>query len=232
MSLVPHYQKVLPDSDKTKIHFRFYVVHPIGKGWNDEARRLGGLLSLQQPGWVEPMIAFPDGIVLIVDGALAKIDNEAQLSSMLSCAITAVLQKQSYIPRHPHVGLSLDEEDQSSWLLVFAVSRNEQMLRIGIRQMYLAGYDIREAPYAWAVAQGKPVSNPVINSKHPDKEIPWYAAYAFNYISQYYKDVDYSKLKRGRTEYQQFLKELYKADPSLPHPKAPAHARASTPPMQ
>ena len=97
-------------------------------------------------------------------------------------------------------------------------------MRLGIRQMYLAGYDIREAPYAWAIAQGKTVQNPIINSKHPDKEIPWYAAYAFNYISQYYSDVDYSKLKRGEKEYQQFLQELYKADPSLPHPKVAAAA--------
>ena len=52
-----------------------------------------------------------------------------------------------------------------------------------------------------------------VPAKHPGKEIPWYAAYAFNYISQYYKDVDYSKLKRGEAEYQQFLQELRKADP-------------------
>ena len=63
------------------------------------------------------------------------------------------------------------------------------------------------------VAQAKPVNNPVINSKHPDKGIPWYAAYAFNYISEYYSNVDYSKLKRGDAEYQQFLGELLKADP-------------------
>ena len=109
---------------------------------------------------------------------------------------------------------------------------SEETLRLGIPQMYLAGYDIREAPYAWAVAQGKPVNNPVINSKHPDKEIPWYAAYAFNYISQYSKDVDYSKLKRGRAEYQQFLHELYEADPSLPQAKASDQAHASAPAMQ
>ena len=98
-------------------------------------------------------------------------------------------------------------------LCAFLTRQNEQSIRIGIRQMYLAGYDIREAPYAWAVAQGKPVSNPVIDSKEPDKEIPWYAAYAFDYISKYYRDVDYSKLKRGEREYQQFLQELRKADP-------------------
>ena len=63
-----------------------------------------------------------------------------------------------------------------------------------------------------------------VPAKHPGKEIPWYAAYAFNYISQYYKDVDYSKLKRGEAEYQQFLQELRKADPEAfataqPQPK-------------
>ena len=48
--------------------------------------------------------------------------------------------------------------------------------------------------------------------------------YAFNYVSQYYADVDYSKWKRGEVEYQDILKELYKADPSLPKPKDAASA--------
>ena len=128
------------------------------------------------------------------------MQNQDQVVSLLSYAITSILQKQANIACAGDIYDCLRDED-------------EQLLRIGIRQMYLAGYDIREAPYAWAVAQGKPVNNPVINSRHPDKEIPWYAAYAFNYISQYYKDVDYSKLKRGEAEYQQFLQELRKADP-------------------
>jgi len=81
------------------------------------------------------------------------------------------------------------------------------------------------------VAQGKPVQNPIINSKHPEKEIPWYAAYAFNYISQYYQDVDYTKLKRGEREYQQFLQELYKADPSLPRPKSQPEPQVSRQPQ-
>ena len=33
------------------------------------------------------------------------------------------------------------------------------------------------------------------------------------FVCWYYKDVDYSKLKRGEAEYQQFLNELRKADP-------------------
>ena len=155
---------------------------------------------------VTSVIAISDGTILVPDVMLDRIQNQAQVMALLSYAITSILQKQAYIACAGDIYDCLRDE-------------KEQLLRIGIRQMYLAGYDIREAPFAWAVARGKPVNNPVIDSKDPDKEIPWYAAYAFNYISQYYKDVDYSKLKRGRSEYQQFLRELYKADPSLPRPK-------------
>ncbi len=136
---------------------------------------------------------------------LERLDCEAQLAFILSYEISVVLQKHSYLAR---ISLGADV-DQAA----ITISRYEQAMRLGIRQMYLAGYDIREAPFAWAVAQGKPINNPLIDSKHPDKEIPWYAAYAFDYLSQYYQDVDYSKLKRGDAEYQQFLGELRKADP-------------------
>ena len=169
----------------------------------------------------------PDGTIIIPDVVLSRLNSEGQLASLLSYAITSIVQKQAYyvwrLSRQTLANVPLE---------YIAYPQAEQVLRIGIRQMYLAGYDIREAPFAWAVAQGKPVNNPVINSKHPDKEIPWYAAYAFNYISQYYKDVDYSKLKRGRAEYQQFLHELYEADPSLPQAKASDQAHASAPAMQ
>ena len=50
--------------------------------------------------------------------------------------------------------------------------------------------------------------------KYPNNDVPWDTAYAFDYISQYYSDVDYSKLKMGEAEYAQFLDELRKADPA------------------
>ena len=173
------------------------------------------------------IIAMPNGIIMIPDSALNNLHSYAQLSALLSYAIISIIQKQAYLawplitsPHACHL-YSLNEYG-NSFISMFGYWQTTQQMRIGIRQMYLAGYDIREAPYAWAVAQGKPVENPIINSKHPDKEIPWYAAYAFNYISHYYQDVDYSKLKRGEKEYQQFLQELYKADPSLPRPASPS----------
>ncbi len=179
-----------------------------------------------RPSANEGVVALPNGPILVPESTLAGINNEAQVASILSYAITSVLQKHSYITRYARPSNVVDFPSMDFSPFVLDLSKSEQSLRIGIRQMYLAGYDIREAPFAGAGAQGKPVNNPVIDSKHPDKEIPWYAAYAFNYISQYYKDVDYSKLKRGRADYQQFLKGLYKADPSLPRPKS---ARATSP---
>ncbi len=237
-TLIPAYQKNLLDSDAAKFHFHFYVVHTfparLGAYFVETNGRMPEYQSLywdrscyifynrpKANAMVRNIVAAPDGTILIPDVILGELRNSAQLATLLSTAITSVVQRQDY-HAWPKVVVSTfwkpsPYDTATNWNV--GSWQNEQALRIGIRQMYLAGYDIREAPFAWAVAQGKPVNNPVINSKHPDKEIPWYAAYAFNYISHYYKDVDYSKLKRGEKEYQQFLQELYKADPSLPHPK-------------
>jgi hypothetical protein len=64
-----------------------------------------------------------------------------------------------------------------------------------------AGYDIRETTCARVAAEGKPTSNPVSSFD----DVPWYAQYALSYISQFYSNVDYSKLKRGKKGYAQFL---------------------------
>ncbi|MHB1938982.1 MAG: hypothetical protein ACYCOR_20770 [Acidobacteriaceae bacterium] len=225
--IVPQFQRDLPDNDATKIHFYFVITKPI-KCCNARIYvNDGGEKNVDN----DAVIAFPNGLILVPDITLVRVQTSAQLAALLSYAVTSVMQKQSFIS-WPFINKAARIDGNQSVIHTVSFFRNQQLLRIGIRQMYLTGHDIREAPFAWAVAQGKAVANPVINSKHPDKEIPWYAAYAFNYISQYYKDVDYSKLKRGEAEYQQFLKELYKADPSLPQAKASGQARASAPAMQ
>ena len=232
-SLIPRYQRTMTQTSSAEVHFHFYVVQASGTAFDDEVNNTYSIPYtdwLGRPSWDDAVLALPSGFIFVPTSTLAGVGNDAQLAAILSSAVASVLQRQSCIASYEisrHAGgfaydstsAILSTLDLESFTFGFVLWRNEQALRIGIRQMYLAGYDIREAPYAWAAAQGKPVNNPVIDSKHPDKEIPWYAAYAFNYISQYYKDVDYSKLKRGRAEYQQFLKELYKADPSLPAPK-------------
>ena len=227
--MIPEYQKNLSDDDPAKIKFTFYVIHPfIVTVGNDFVSIDGALPSVGEFKYtynspksgnaVNSIIAMPNGLILIPDCVPSYLNNSAQFSALLSYAITSVLQKQAYLawpiitsPYARHLYLL---RESAYPFIPFGYWQTTQQLRIGIRQMYLAGYDIREAPYAWAVAQGTPVNNPVMNSKHPDQETPWYAAYAFDYISQYYKDVDYSKLKRGDAEYAEFLGELRKADPA------------------
>ena len=225
MMLVPEYQKSMSANEPTKIKFKFYLVHsfvymPKSHFISVDGRLPKGLRESDRDRYNSPkphalvktVIAMPTGVTLIPDVALIHVNNQAQLAALLFYAITSILQKQAYFGSP----FTLPMSDSDVWGNYYSSrDENEQLLRNGIRQMYLAGYDIREAPFAWAVAQGKPATNPVIDSKNPGEEIPWYAAYAFNYISQYYKDVDYSKLKRGDAEYQQFLRELHKADPSL-----------------
>ena len=227
--LIPEAQKDLADSDPTKISFRFAVVKPLYNPVKDYL--LGIDQALPKVGRVDytfysprpntivnEIVAMPNGMVLIPDSVLVKLSNVAQLSALMSYAIASVVQKQGYIAWPLFTSTKARKQfifnnHVAYGVFAFGAWQKMQVISLGIRQMYLAGYDIREAPFAWAVAQSKPVNNPVIDSKNPDKEIPWYAAYAFNYISQYYKDVDYSKLKRGRAEYQQFLQELRQADP-------------------
>ena len=232
-SLVPKDQQSFSSTDPAKIVFRFYVVRPFWAGHflrykygfqniDGTSCETGGegdfgYANPKGRSFMKDIVFTQNGVVLVPENVLGSLSNESELAALLSYGISSTIQHQffrlwSITTYAPGVNLhTMSNNDMK--LCAFVTRLNEQALRLGIRRMYLSGYDIREAPYAWAVAQGKPVNNPVIDSKHPDKEIPWYAAYAFNYISQYYQDVDYSKLKRGRAEYQQFLQELRKADP-------------------
>lgn len=205
--LVPPYQKSLTDTDPTKIHFRFYIVRGSALSLKNLLLRSGGhLQGLQSPAFDDTVQAMPDGLVVVSDSALSRLQNKAQLAAILSYAVTAILQKQAYMTSY---ALQSADPYVNQPHFDFAVLQYEQTLRIGIRQMYLAGFDIREAPFAWAAAEGKSTSNPMPSFD----DVPWYAQYAFGYLSQFYSDVDYSKLKRGEKEYAQFLDELRQADP-------------------
>ena len=219
MELVPEYQRLLHDDDPSKVPFRFLVVRPASSAKEPDFMTINGTLPHQDPYWgydyphsterMKQVVALPTGLVLIPEVALANLDSKAQLAALLSYGITAILQKD--VDDAWRTARSKSQQDKANLFQEF-LSLNQQVLRVGIRQMYLAGYDIREAPWAWDVALGQSVKNPIAGG--PSKLIkPWYAAYAFNYISEYYSNVDYSKLKRGDAEYQQFLGELLKADP-------------------
>ena len=213
----------------------FYVVEPFEVRHNYDFEAIDGstaicglqgtLCTYQRPhahSTVHEIVYAPDGTVLIADTALAPLKNETEFAALLSYSLAATdqqLVERLFRAQHFMGGRwSSSGHRNGYWIWQFIWNVNEQVLRLGIRQMYLAGYDIRYAPFAWAVEQGKNIKGSLIVPDY--RHMPPFPAYAFRYIDQLYPNVDYSKLKRGRAEYQQFLQELYKADPSLPRPKA------------
>ena len=206
----------------------FYVVRPFQVKQNYDFEAIdgsSGYYDLSFLSWymnprahsaVQEIVYGPDGTVLIPDTALVHLGNEAQFAALLSYSLAAENQeligrlfrvqrfKVSRWSRQKNGGNNL------LYTVKYISNLNEQVLRLGIRGMYLAGYDIRYAPLAWAVERGKRIKGPV---DEPNRHVPWYATYAFNAINQLYPNVDYGRLKRGRAEYAAFLKELRQADP-------------------
>ena len=164
--------------------------------------------------------------ILIPDSASDNLSNEAQLAALLSYAITSVIQHHAYHMNRHYLKPQLDS-DLNVLSLPYELWEYGQVVRLGIRQMYLAGYDIREAPIALTSESGTVAWNPLVDLKSWEAVrsmyglavssqtdgLPLFPAYAFQLISRYYPNADYSKLKRGEAEYQQFLGELRKADP-------------------
>lgn len=210
-SLVPQYQKDLPASDPSKIKFRFYVIRKPSR-WK---------------AVINDCMSSADGIVIIPDSVLAVLDNEAQLAALLSNCIAGTLDKQIYVHRgrlktqaalglvayYPLWGLPIGIGDAVAehklWL-----EMNERASRIGLGYMLHAGYDIREAPFAWRVAANKRVKNPWQEGNLP----PALTRSIMGDLYFDYGSADYSRLKTGREAYQKMLTELRAAVPKLPKP--------------
>lgn len=221
MAMVPQYQKDLPETDATKIRFRFYVVKPfkafVGSGFQNIHGALpvlgdDGLAYSSPPAFttIQEITAVPNGMILIPDSLLVRAHNEAQLAALLAYAVTSVVQEDGYRIWLFYLtgtklggGNSLDE-------FAFILRLNQQVLRLGLRPLLEAGYDLREAPFAWRLANGTE-RNPETFKTHRVSETespPWYARYSMGVLSEEYGEVDYGKLRRGEGEYAEFLKEL------------------------
>jgi hypothetical protein len=218
-------KEVIPETWRTQDPFRnllrCFVVKPFknvpGKFYEQfngeptvwtRGRSTNGDLVYKVPAGVssiDQVIAMPDGLILIPDSELPRFQNKAQLEFVLSAAVTAIVQRAAYFIRRE------DSADPAPSTMD-GYDELQKIIRLAIRQMYLSGYDIREAPFAWALATGAKSQNPILNATSND-DIPWYASYAFDYMSRYYRNVDYTALKRDEAEYQHFLKDLHSSDP-------------------
>jgi predicted Zn-dependent protease len=154
--LVPRYQRELPDTDETKINFRFQVVGH--EKWHDA-------------------VAWPNGIILVPYDVVERLQNDSQLAAVLADNIACALEKQGphAIPAArkmsafavagaigsafvPGLVLAMGPANEVALVAADVMIRHarEQSGRVSLGLLRDAGYDVTQAPLAWwLLAPGK-----------------------------------------------------------------------------
>ena len=165
MSVVPEYQRKLPDGHPSKIHFSFYVV--------DDAKDRSEFLSL-------------DGLILAPKVIMDRLKNDDQLAAVLASGVAFNLQRQ---------GAKLVDADRAALggeaaaivagafvpgldlaILVgvggatgkVLIAMEEQRGRVALSLMADAGYDPWQAPEAWRLLGPKKLPADLDSLKYPD----------------------------------------------------------------
>jgi hypothetical protein len=162
--LVPDYQKQLPNSDPSKLHFRFIVV--------------GGTLE-------NCFLPLPDGTILIGHNIVQRLKSDSLIAALLSFEIAAVLDHETYRMAalettvvsagsaslmtaellNPGVGLALFAGSHAAQS---AIDRKvfAQCARVGLQLMHNGGYDLNDALPAWWLlcsTRSKPIAEIPLN---------------------------------------------------------------------
>ena len=152
-SLIPAYQKTLPDTDKSKIVFQFQLV--------------------DQPKWHDA-ISLPSGVILVPHQLIERLENDSQIATLLADNIATALEKQIY--RMQPANYTMTAADWASTAggffipglglatsLSTGLSRKsiqtdilDQSGRVSLDLLHDAGYDIQQAPIAWWRLAAKP----------------------------------------------------------------------------
>ena len=157
-SLIPAYQKALPDGHPQKIPFKFYVI------------------SEKKPN----AFALANGIIVMHSGMITDLENEAQLAAILAHEIAHATQEHTWRQMNKDKGkrtaimiggiaaAAFGLYGVSDILqLTLAAMQNgyqrrleNQSDRVGLEYMVAAGYDPREAPRVWKVMSKKHGDSP------------------------------------------------------------------------
>lgn len=193
-SLVPAYQKALPDTDPQKINFRFYVV-------NDKDANA---------------FALANGIVVVNSGMLELLKNEAQLAAVMAHEISHATQEHTWrqmnkdkgkrtalllgslaaslagVPAGPLLNLTL-----GAMVNGFQRRLENQADRIGLEYMVAAGYDPREAPQVWKLMSQKYGDKPTIFFWSSHSNNATRRSFLMVKIRNDYSQLDLNQMKRG-----------------------------------
>ena len=152
-SLVPEYQRALPDTDPTKIKFRFQL---IDFPWSFA-------------------YALPSGIILVPIHVVDRMQNDAQIAAILADAMAASMEKRDYRDQPamytmesagwateaggflvPGLGLAGLGGNTIAYQ-VMERHNVDQSARVSLGLLHDAQYDLSQAPTAWWIlASSKP----------------------------------------------------------------------------
>jgi len=164
-SLVPGYQRALPDSDPARINFRFQLI---------DTKRFRDALAL------------PSGIILIPHQVVERMQNDSQLAALLADGIARVLERQQYRTegktKAAYAAMLAGAFVPYGWTYMGTAGEAaseiqemamEQSGRVSLALLYDTGYDVDEAPLAWwLLASGK--SRPLSEIEIPDRSVYLY----------------------------------------------------------
>lgn len=171
-SLIPAYQHNLPDTDPSKINFRFQLI--------------------DQSKWHDAM-TLPNGIILVPRQVVERVQNDSQLATVLADNIACALEKQSFIQipsKRKMTGAQLaadaggvfvpflgDAVGFANYKISQEILRHaqEQSGRISLFLLHDAGYDIHQAPLAWWLLAPK-YPTPMIDTPLPERSAYLYQA--------------------------------------------------------
>jgi hypothetical protein len=172
-SLIPSFQRALPDDDPTKIHFRFQIVD---RNWKDA-------------------ISTPSGVIVIPRTIVERLADDSQLATVLADNIAAALEKRDYrdAPKRNSIGVDQAATEVAGIfvppLLIAGVAggiggeaiikrqAEDQSGRVSLSLLHDAGYDITQAPLTWWILSSKP------NRDFADSAMPHRASYLYEFLS-------------------------------------------------
>jgi hypothetical protein len=174
MSLVPDYQKQLPEDDPSKIQFEFVVI--INAGHVEDTPREGLIIV---PAQLAARFRNDDQLAAVLaDGIADSLQGRAPDVVHLDrtmMAETAGLAAASLIPYAGLVTGGVYQYEQGKVL-------KEQRWRVALELMAEAGYDPWQAPEAWRLAEPGKLPADTSKLKYPDR-----SGYQFAILNQVYK---------------------------------------------
>jgi len=188
-SLIPTFQRNLPDSDLRKILFAFQLID--NHRWKDA-------------------LTLPSGVILVPHQVVDKLQNDSQVATVLADNIAAALEKQSYrmVPaRENLIGTGLAGDAAGLFLPGFGLATGiatysaekkietdlvNQSGRVSLCLLHDAGYDINQAPITWWILS-KGSSNDL-----PGASMPTRAANIYKSLSTTWRS--YSELPSSPSE--------------------------------